>query len=53
MTQGQGSARIVIGVSKLIVELQNVFYRIERSRAVRVHDEMGNGLVGKEIRLFF
>ena len=51
MTQSHCRASMSILVNELIVELNNVFGRIERLRAVRVQNQMRQRLVREEVRL--
>ena len=41
--------RVPVAINRLIVHLQNELGWIERLRAVRVHAQMRDGLIGKEI----
>ena len=51
MAQGEVGASMAIGVNSLVVQLQDVFSRIERLGAIRVHHEMDNSLVSEKNRL--
>ena len=43
--------RIPVAINRLIVHLQNEVPWIERLRAVGMHAQVGNGLIGEEIWL--
>jgi hypothetical protein len=46
-------AGMLVPINEFIVRFENELERIERDRAVRLHTEMGHGLIGKEIGRVF
>ena len=51
MPQDELRAGITIGIDELIVQLQNISARVEQARAVGMHDEVHQRLVGEEVWL--
>ena len=49
MSHGNRGASVAVLINKFIVRLENELSWVERDRAVRVHAEMGHGLIGEEI----
>ena len=49
MANGDHGAGIPVSINKLIVDLENELVRIERGRAIRMHGQMCDRLVRKEI----